>query len=71
MEQALLITTIIVSIALIILTLFQGKGGGLGSAWGNAGAGFQTRRGVEKLIVRLTAILIGVFFIVSVIQLIS
>lgn len=71
MEQALLIVTIIVSIALIILTLFQGKGGGLGSAWGSAGAGFQTRRGVEKIIVRLTAVLIGVFFIVSVIQLIS
>ncbi len=71
MEKGLLITTIIVSISIIVLTLFQGKGGGLGSALGNTGAAFQTRRGLEKIIVRTTAVLIGVFFIISVIQLIS
>ena len=71
MENVLLILTIIVSVIIVILTLFQGKGGGLGSAWGNAGGGFQTRRGLEKVLLRVTALLIFVFFVLSAINLIS
>ena len=71
MKSVLLMLIVIVSIAIIILTLFQGKGGGLGSAWGGAGAGFQTRRGLEKWMLRITAILIGIFLILSVINLVS
>lgn len=71
MQNALLIATIIVSILIILLTLFQGKGGGLGSAWGGGGGGFQTRRGLEKVMLRLTIVLIFVFFVISVIQLVS
>lgn len=71
MQNGLLITTIIISILIVVLTLFQGKGGGLGSAWGGGGGGFQTRRGLEKAMLRLTAILIFAFFVISVINLVS
>ncbi len=71
MENILLVITIIVSVLIVILTLFQGKGGGLGSAWGNAGGGFQTRRGLEVVLLRATSILIFIFFVISVINLVS
>lgn len=71
MQTGLLIITNIIGISIIVLTLFQGKGGGLGSAWGNAGAGFQTRRGLEKVLLRVTGILIFAFFIISVLNLIT
>lgn len=65
MKSFLLIATIIVGIALIVLTLFQGKGEGLGSAWGGMGGNFQTRRGLEKWMLRITAVLVFVFFLLS------
>ncbi|OGK31213.1 preprotein translocase subunit SecG [Candidatus Roizmanbacteria bacterium RIFCSPLOWO2_01_FULL_42_14] len=68
MQNALLVVTIVLGVVITALTLFQGKGGGLGSAWGGTGAGFQTRRGLEKMLLRLTAILIFLFFVVSVIN---
>jgi protein translocase SecG subunit len=71
MNMALLVLIIAVSVSIIILTLFQGKGGGLGNAWGNVGGGFQTRRGLEKWLMRLTGVLIAVFLILSVINLVK
>ncbi len=69
MKDILLIINILISIALVILILAQGRGGGLGSAWGGGGGeGFQTRRGVEKLTLRLTTILIVVFLVLSVVN---
>jgi protein translocase SecG subunit len=59
---------IVVSLALVALILIQGKGAGLGSAWGGGGEFFQTRRGVEKLTLQLTVVLIIVFFVVSLIS---
>lgn len=69
MKPLFLIISIIVSIAVIVLILIQGKGAGLGSAWGGGGEFFQTRRGLEKITLRLTVALIVVFFIVSLINL--
>lgn len=69
MKPALLIINIILSVAIVALILIQGKGAGLGSAWGGGGEFFQTRRGVEKLTLRLTVVLIILFFIVSVVNL--
>jgi len=65
MKNVLLVLNIILSILIVVFILIQGRGAGLGSAWGGGGELFQTRRGVEKLILWLTVILIGVFFIVS------
>ena len=69
MKDILLIANIVVSIAIVILILVQGKGAGLGSAWGGSGEMYQTRRGVEKLTLRLTVALIVVFFVLSVLNL--
>lgn len=69
MRNVLLILNIIISILIVVLVLLQGKGAGLGSAWGGSGELFQTRRGVEKITLQLTIILIIVFFILSVFNL--
>lgn len=68
MKEFILIVNIVVSIAIVALILLQGKGAGLGSAWGGGGEMFQTRRGLEKVTLRLTVILIVVFFVLSLIS---
>jgi len=68
MKTFLIVANIVVSIAIVALILLQGKGAGLGSAWGGGGEFFQTRRGIEKVTLRLTAFLIVVFFIISLIN---
>ena len=66
MKLALLFANIILSVAIVALILLQGKGAGLGSAWGGGGEFYQTRRGVEKITMRLTYVLIVVFFLLSI-----
>lgn len=66
MQNALLIANIILSITIVVLILVQGKGAGLGSAWGGGGEFYQTRRGVEKITMRLTYFCIFLFFVLSV-----
>ena len=65
MKNIFLIVNIILSIVIVVFILVQGKGAGLGSAWGGGGEMFTTRRGVEKVILWLTSIAIAIFFIVS------
>jgi len=65
MKSALLIANIVLSVAIAALILLQGKGAGLGSAWGGGGEFYQTRRGVEKITMRLTYVLIFIFFLLS------
>lgn len=69
MKNIFLIVNIILSVLIVILILIQGKGAGLGSAWGGGGEMFQTRRGIEKVTLRITVILIAIFFIISIINL--
>ena len=69
MDTLILVLTIIISALIVFFILIQGKGAGLGSAWGGAGELYQTRRGVEKITLRLTIILIVAFFVISVIKL--
>lgn len=69
MRNTLLIINIIVSIVITALILIQGRGGGLGGAWGGGGETFHTRRGIDKITLRLTIALIIVFFLVSAINL--
>lgn len=69
MRNVLLSANIIIAIVIVVLILIQGKGAGLGSAWGGSGEMYQTRRGVEKLTLRITVILIVVFFILSILNL--
>ncbi len=67
MKNILYFVNIVLSVAIIFFILIQGRGGGLGSAWGGGGETFQTRRGIEKITLRITVILIFIFFIVSLI----
>ena len=69
MRIALLVANIMLSILIVLFILIQGKGAGLGSAWGGGGEVFQTRRGVEKLTLQITIALIVIFFVLSVINL--
>ena len=69
MHSILLVATIVISIVITALVLLQGRGAGLGSAWGGGGEGFQTRRGLEKVTIRLTAILIAIFLLISIVNL--
>jgi preprotein translocase subunit SecG len=69
MKNFLLILNIIFSVLIVIFILVQGRGAGLGSAWGGGGEMFQTRRGMEKIILWLTSIFIVIFLVVSLINL--
>jgi protein translocase SecG subunit len=68
MKTFLLISTIITSIIIVVLILMQGRGGGLGSAWGGGGEMFQTRRGIEKVTMRITVVAIVIFFVLSLVN---
>ena len=69
MKSLVLVVNIVVSILVILLILLQGKGAGLGSAWGGSGEFYQTRRGIEQFTFRLTILFVIVFFIISVVNL--
>ena len=69
MKNVLLILNIIFSVLIVIFILAQGRGAGLGSAWGGGGEMFQTRRGMEKIILWLTTVFIVIFLVVSLINL--
>lgn len=69
LKPILLALNIIVSIIVIVLILIQGRGAGLGSAWGGGGEFFQTRRGLEKVTLRLSVFFIALFFIISLLNL--
>jgi len=68
MKNVLLLINIVVAIVITGLILLQGKGAGLGSAWGGGGEMFQTRRGLEKVTLRITVALIVIFFVLSLIS---
>lgn len=69
MKNLLLVLNIIFSVLIVVFILIQGRGAGLGSAWGGGGEMFQTRRGMEKIILWLTTIFIVIFLVVSLINL--
>ena len=63
MKLYLDIALIITSIALIISVILQSKGAGLGGlTGGDTGGIFTARRGIEKVLFRVTIILSVVFF---------
>lgn len=68
MSVYLNIIQIIVAISLIILTVMQGRGAGLGRMFGSDSSIHRTRRGVEKLVYNLTIVLGVVFFLTSILN---
>lgn len=69
MQTYLNVAQVVVSIALIVIILFQVRGGGLGGIFGQPSTVFRTRRGVEKILFQLTIGLVSVFLVISVLTL--
>lgn len=55
----------LLALVLIVLIVLQGRGAGLGSAWGGEGELYGTRRGVEKILFRGTIFTTFLFIVVS------
>ena len=68
MHSYLNVAQLIISIALILVVLFQVRGGGLGGIFGSPESVFRTRRGIEKTLLRLTIALVVLFIVVSVLS---
>lgn len=67
MEIYLNIGLIITSIALIASVILQSKGAGLGGLTGaDTGGIFTARRGIEKVLFRITIILSVIFFLLAI-----
>jgi preprotein translocase subunit SecG len=66
-RQYFQIVQIIVSIALVIAILLQARGAGLGSVFGGTGTVFKTRRGVDRLLFRMTIAFTVIFALVSIV----
>jgi len=63
------IAQIVLSIALILVVLFQVRGGGLGGIFGQPDSVYRTKRGLEKTLFQLTIALVVLFIIVSIMTL--
>jgi preprotein translocase subunit SecG len=69
MQTYLNIAQVVVSVALIVIILFQVRGGGLGGIFGQPSTVYRTKRGVEKVLFQLTIVLVSVFLVISVLTL--
>jgi preprotein translocase subunit SecG len=69
MQTYLSVAQIVLSIALILVVLFQVRGGGLGGIFGQPSTVFRTKRGIEKTLFQLTIALVVLFVIVSILTL--
>lgn len=70
MKNTLTIIQIAVSVGLIFLIMIQSRGTGLGRTFGGGGGTSFSRRGLEKLLFKLTFVFVGLFLIISVLQLV-
>lgn len=67
MKSFIEIALIITSIALIVSVIMQSKGAGLGGlTGGDTGGVFTARRGIEKVLFRVTIGLSVLFFLLSI-----
>jgi len=69
MQTYLNVAQIVLSVTLILIILFQVRGGGLGGIFGQPSTVYRTRRGVEKILFQLTIVLVVVFLVISVLTL--
>ncbi len=68
MQTYLNVAQIVLSISLIMIILFQVRGGGLGGIFGQASTVFRTKRGVEKTLFQLTIVLVVLFIAISIVM---
>lgn len=69
MQTYLNIAQVVISVALILIIMFQVRGGGLGGIFGQPSTVYRTKRGVEKILFQLTIVLVSVFLVISVLTL--
>ncbi|MBN1862446.1 MAG: preprotein translocase subunit SecG [Dehalococcoidales bacterium] len=69
MQTNLNIAQILLSVALIVIILFQVRSGGLGGIFGQQSGVYRTRRGVEKVLFRLTIVFVVTFLVISIVSL--
>jgi len=69
MQTYLNVAQIVLSVSLIMIILFQVRGGGLGGIFGQPSTVYRTRRGVEKILFQLTIVLVVIFLVISVLTL--
>lgn len=68
MQQVVLILQIILSVLLTGCVLLQSQGTGLGAGWGGGGEHYHTKRGVEKVLLYGTILLIALFTILAIVN---
>jgi len=68
MQNILLTIQVVVALILVFLVLIQTKGTGFGRVWGSPTS--FTRRGLEKLVFRLTFVMSALFILISIIELV-
>jgi len=70
MFQALIISQIVISIAIIAAVLLQNRSSGLSSVFGGSGAIYRTKRGLEKGLFIFTIVLVVLFIAIGVANLV-
>ncbi len=70
MNQYLPLAQIVIAILLIVLILLQQRGTALGSAFGQEGGFYATRRGIQKKILIATIVSGSLFIILALLNLI-
>jgi len=69
MDQYLSLIQIIVAVLLIVLILFQQRGTALGSAFGQEGGFYATRRGIQEKIYWATIVCAVLFIALAIVNL--
>ena len=69
MENYLALAQIAVAVILIVLILLQQRGTALGSAFGQEGGFYATRRGIQQKIFIATIVLGSLFIVLALVQL--
>lgn len=64
MKQAVVIIQIILSLLLIFSIIIQSRGTGLSSSFGSGGEFYFSRRGIERILLKITVVL-SILFIAS------
>ena len=68
MKNLVIIIQFVVSCLLMTAILLQAKGVGLGRAWGGGGEFYRSKRGVEKILFKITIVLASLFLLSSLIS---
>ncbi len=67
MTVVFIIIQMVLAALLVVLVLLQQKGAGLGAAFGGSSNIYSTKRGIDKVVFRLTIAVAILFFGISII----